>query len=70
MSDDQFLAISIEEAAKRLGIGRNSAYDAAKRGQLPTVRFGRRMVVPVKALEKMLAQAGAVPVANDQSVAA
>ena len=42
--------ITIEEAASLLGIGRTAAYEAARRGQLPTRRLGRRLLVPVPAL--------------------
>jgi excisionase family DNA binding protein len=42
--------LDIEEAAKLVGIGRSAAYEAAKTGQLPTVRFGRRLRVPRHAL--------------------
>jgi len=41
--------ITVEEAAALLGIGRTAAYEAARRGQLPTRRLGRRLVVPVPA---------------------
>ena len=51
---DQPLAISIEEAGRLLGISRGLAYQMAKRGDLPTVSFGRRRMVPRKALEQML----------------
>jgi len=44
----------VEEAAKLLGISRNSAYEAARTGQLPTVRIGKRLVVPKVALDKLL----------------
>lgn len=47
--------LTVEEAAKRLGIGRNSAYQAARTGELPTIRIGKRLVVPRQALERMLA---------------
>ena len=36
--------LKIEEAAKILGISRNTAYDAVKTGQLPTVKIGRRFL--------------------------
>lgn len=42
--------ISIEQAAKVLGLGRTAAYEAARRGEFPTRRLGRRLVVPVPAL--------------------
>ncbi len=44
----------VETAGKRLGISRIWAYRAVKRKQIPALRFGRRLVVPVKALERML----------------
>jgi excisionase family DNA binding protein len=47
--------VTVVEAAKRLGIGRNSAYDAAARGEIPTIRIGKRILVPVAALERLLA---------------
>jgi excisionase family DNA binding protein len=48
--------ISVPEAGKWLGIGRNAAYDAARRGEIPTIRIGRLLRVPVVALERMLAR--------------
>ena len=45
---------TIEEAAKILGIGRSSAYQAARAGDIPTIRVGRRLLVPKVALERML----------------
>jgi excisionase family DNA binding protein len=42
--------ITIEQAAQVLGLGRTAAYDAARRGELPTRRLGRRLLVPVPAL--------------------
>lgn len=49
------LTLSVEEASHVLGISRNLAYEMARDGRMPTVRLGRRLVVPVKALERMLA---------------
>lgn len=45
---------SIEEAAQLLGIGRNHAYEAAKRGEIPVIRIGKRLLVPKAALDRML----------------
>jgi excisionase family DNA binding protein len=50
--------ITVEEAASLLGIGRSAAYDAARRGQLPTRRLGRRLFVPVPALLDWLGATG------------
>lgn len=46
--------ITIEQAAQVLGLGRTAAYDAARRGELPTRRLGRRLLVPVPALLEWL----------------
>lgn len=54
MKDSSTETISVEEAAARLGIGRNQAYQAAAAGKLPILRFGRRMVVPLPAFNRML----------------
>ena len=48
------LTISIEEAGRILGLSRNSAYAAAARGELPILKFGRRLVVPQAALQRLL----------------
>ena len=37
---------TVGEVAKLLGIGRISAYRAAERGDIPSIRLGRRIVVP------------------------
>jgi excisionase family DNA binding protein len=50
----ELLTMTVDEAAARLGIGRNTAYDAAASGQLPTIRIGRRLLVPCAALERLL----------------
>lgn len=47
-------AITVEQAAHLLGIGRTAAYDAARTGTIPTIRLGRRVLVPVPALLRML----------------
>ena len=48
-------AISVQEAANRLGISRAQAYSAAQQGLLPTIRLGKRCVrVPIASLERLL----------------
>jgi excisionase family DNA binding protein len=46
--------ISVTDAAALLGISRNTAYEAARAGQLPILRLGHRLLVPVPALLRML----------------
>jgi len=49
------LCISVPVAARMLGVSRNTGYEMARLGQLPTIRCGqRRLVVPKAALMKML----------------
>jgi excisionase family DNA binding protein len=46
--------ISVEHAARLLGVSRSSAYRATASGQLPTISFGRRLLVPTSRLLEML----------------
>jgi excisionase family DNA binding protein len=55
---DAKLVIDVVEAGRRLGISRSAAYHAVHRGQLPSVRIGRLIKVPVAALQRMLDRAG------------
>ena len=47
--------VTLNEAAGLLRISRGSAYQAAKTREIPTIRIGRRLLVPLAALERMLA---------------
>jgi len=47
--------LSVPEAGQiYFGMGRDAAYNAAKRGDLPVIRFGRLLRVSIPALERML----------------
>ena len=48
------LALSVEEAGALLGVSRDLAYDLVACGTIPSVRLGRRLVVPRRALELAL----------------
>jgi excisionase family DNA binding protein len=52
---DHPLTLTVEQAAKLLGIGRSTAYELVHTGDIPSLRLGRRIVVPVARLEAMLA---------------
>jgi hypothetical protein len=43
------------------GLSRNGSYEAAKRGDIPTIKIGRLLRVPVRALEEMLNAASRQP---------
>lgn len=49
------LVKTITEAASLLGISRGSAYEAARRKEIPTIRIGRRLLVPTALLDRLLA---------------
>ena len=58
MSEGQQLTISVPEAGKRyFGMCRAASYAAAERGEIPAIRIGRLLRVPVRALEAMLDKA-------------
>ena len=51
---DRRLCVTVPEAAEMLGISRNFAYQLVREGKLPSIRFGKRILIPKAALEKML----------------
>jgi predicted DNA-binding transcriptional regulator AlpA len=46
------------EVAALFGISRNQAYECAKRGDFPTIKLGKRLVVPRAAIDRMLGIGG------------
>ena len=46
--------VSVKEAGRILGISRGAAYAYANAGRIPTIRLGRRILVPKAALDKLL----------------
>ena len=46
--------LTAEEVAEVLRLGRNTVYDALRSGTIPSVRVGRRLLVPKHALERLL----------------
>lgn len=46
--------ITVEQAGAMLGVSRALAYQMANNGQLPVIRCGHRLLVPLKAFEAML----------------
>lgn len=49
---------TVVEVAKMLGIGRGQAYEAVRRGEIPSIRLGKRLVVPKPLIERMLGAQG------------
>ena len=50
--------LTVQEAAGILRINRNTLYQALKRGELPSVRIGRRLLIPREALDALLSNRG------------
>ena len=53
------LAVSVPDAAKMLGIGRNTGYEAVKRGDIRAVKIGGRIVVPLSEIKRLTGPAEA-----------
>lgn len=58
MATMQKKTYTVEEAATALGIGRSLAYELIRAKRIPVLRLGKRIVIPVLALDRMLAEAG------------
>ena len=53
--------LTVEEARKRLRLGRNAIYDAITRKEVPSIRLGRKILIPRLALDRMLRGEGTAP---------
>jgi hypothetical protein len=56
---DERKTISVPQAGREyFDLGRNASYEAARRGEIPTIKIGRLLRVPVVALERKLQEVG------------
>ena len=46
---------NVLEVAEILGLGRSATYDAVKNGSIPSVRIGRKIMIPKEGLRRLLA---------------
>jgi excisionase family DNA binding protein len=53
-TDSERVTLTVDEAARMLGISRNSAFRAVQRGDLPAIRIGRRLLVSRERLLALL----------------
>jgi|NGEPerStandDraft_6_1074524.scaffolds.fasta_scaffold350877_2 excisionase family DNA binding protein len=58
-SDMTILVMTVPEAGALLGLTRNASYEAAKRGDFPTIKIGKLIKVPTAAFHRMLDQSTA-----------
>ena len=54
LPDGMPYTLTMQQTSKMLHCGINGCYEAARRGEIPTIRIGRRLVVPTLALMRML----------------
>lgn len=50
------LTLTVEQAAQVLGVGRSAAYAAVRAGEIPSVRIGRRVLIPRAGLARLLGE--------------
>jgi len=56
------LLVGVREAARVLGLGRDTAYQLVREGRLRAVRVGRRVLVPRAELEAFIAREAGGPI--------
>ena len=56
---DKRLCISVTELAAMLGLSRNNTYDLVNQKQIPSIKFGKRILIPRVAIEELLKKGGA-----------
>lgn len=52
------LTVSVKELAEMLSIGKNHAYELVKIEDFPSIKFGKRIVIPIDALKEWLTRNG------------
>ena len=54
--DELPLTLRVEDLMPILGIGRNTAYELVRSGQIRSIRIGRQLRIPKDAVQEYLAQ--------------
>jgi len=57
-NQEKRLTLTVKETAKLLGISRNGVYEAVRTDQIPSIQFGRRIIIPYKAIIGILEGVG------------
>jgi excisionase family DNA binding protein len=52
--EEAAVTLTVRETATHLRIGLSAAYAAVKTGEIPSIKIGKRILVPVAALERIL----------------
>lgn len=61
MRNENKAVLTVDEAAEFLRIGRSCAYQAVATGEIPSIRIGKRILVPKQALERLLTDCNREP---------
>ena len=48
------LTLSVDETSRLLNVSRHTVYEAVRRGEVPSVKLGRRILIPRAALQRLL----------------
>lgn len=56
MTENNPLTYDVPTAAQLLGVSRSTAYEAVRRGEIPAIRIGTRLLIPQTALHALLNQ--------------
>ncbi|APH13225.1 hypothetical protein ASJ33_07710 [Dehalococcoides mccartyi] len=51
---DEKLTLSVQEVTKLLGVSKSGVYELVHTGKIPSLRFGRRILIPRMQLDKMI----------------
>lgn len=70
MNNEERKVVSVAKAGEMLGIGQSLAYAAIHRGEIPSIRIGGRLLVPLAALEEMLSKTTATAEASANAIEA
>lgn len=62
---DERRTLTVEEAARILGVGRTAAYAAVRSGEIPSIKLGRRVLIPRHALLALLGEPDSEEDRND-----
>jgi len=62
---NKLVVLNVEQAREILGISRNLAYEGIRTGQIPSIRIGRRILIPKEALERKLSAVDNSAKSND-----
>jgi excisionase family DNA binding protein len=50
------MCLSVEEMGEMIGISRSNAYELTRKKGFPSVRLGKRIIIPIVELSKWLAR--------------